>query len=281
MARKRYISPQFFEDEDMAQQPEAFQLAFIGLWCYADRDGRLEDRPKRLKTRIAPYSPIDMEQALTALARGGFIIRYLADGRAYIAIKPSSWAKYQHPHPNETKSVIPAPDQYSVVYASLGDREQIGESLREKPSKTAMDTIAGTADTIAGTTQPCTLYSNSNSNLKEISSEALTRSEPVDDSPIVLTFPTIGKDGTEWHLRTRQFHEWLALYPGLDIIAEAQKALAWVRANENRRKTVRGMPAFLVNWFNRSVNRGGARRSAAVGDKSRLTEQLEKASGQW
>ncbi len=52
------------------------RLLFIGLWTQADRDGRLEDRPKRLKAEIFPYENYDIEKGLNELQSAGFIIRY-------------------------------------------------------------------------------------------------------------------------------------------------------------------------------------------------------------
>lgn len=64
----------------------------------------------------------------------------------------------------------------------------------------------------------------------------------------VLTFPCNGKQKT-WRLTQSAVDEWTGLYPGLDVLAECRKALAYVKANQP--KTARGMPAFLVAWFNR------------------------------
>jgi hypothetical protein len=60
-----------------------------------------------------------------------------------------------------------------------------------------------------------------------------------------------------WELTFAQVDEWAGLYPGLDVVAEAAKALAWVKANN--RKTAKGMPRFLVSWLGRATNgaRGG------------------------
>lgn len=89
------------------------------------------------------------------------------------------------------------------------------------------------------------------------SGEALARS-----SPAFLTFPTVGVGRKEWTLVESQLAEWTAAYPNLDIPIEARKALAWIQANPGRRKTDRGMLAFLVNWLNRATNQGGSRLSA-------------------
>lgn len=72
--------------------------------------------------------------------------------------------------------------------------------------------------------------------------------------PSLLNFPTIGVNGKTWPLTNPQVQLWVVAYPSLDILAEARKALAWLQANPGRRKTYGGMPAFLVNWLNRSAN---------------------------
>mgnify|MGYP001573564480 FL=1 len=84
--------------------------------------------------------------------------------------------------------------------------------------------------------------------------------EPQSDSPPVLTFPTVGKRKT-WVLTETDVAHWRELYPALDIAAECRRALAWVEANSP--KTAKGMPAFLVRWFNQATDRGVAKFPAA------------------
>lgn len=78
----------------------------------------------------------------------------------------------------------------------------------------------------------------------------------------LLSFPVVGRGASFWLLTQAQLDEWATLFPGLDVLAECRHALAWVTANEGRRKTASGMRRFLVGWFTRSVNRGGARSPA-------------------
>lgn len=89
------------------------------------------------------------------------------------------------------------------------------------------------------------------------SSEPLRDSEPTPPSPTVMEFPTVGTGGASWALTHAQLATWASLYPTIDVPAEARKALAWLDANPGRRKTSRGMPAFLVSWFNRHTDRPG------------------------
>lgn len=107
MARIRTVKPGFFLNEDVAALPFAWRLLFIGLWTQADRAGRLEDRPARLKAVLFPYDDLDVNDGLGCLANAGLITRYDRNGCSYIAIP--TWEKHQQPHVREAESDLPAP----------------------------------------------------------------------------------------------------------------------------------------------------------------------------
>ena len=89
---------------------------------------------------------------------------------------------------------------------------------------------------------------------------------PSDSTPVVLVFPTVGKGLKTWELHESDVSHWRELFPNLDVVAECRSALAWVEAN--RPKTAKGMPAFLVNWFNRAVAHGGGRAVPVASSKT-------------
>lgn len=95
---------------------------------------------------------------------------------------------------------------------------------------------------------------------------------PLLASPALLTFNVQGKTD-KWSLTQRQVDEWQQLYPALDVIACCRKAFAWAEANPAKRKTAKGMPAFLVNWLNKEANSG--RSSSAV----RKTPDCDRCAG--
>lgn len=107
MARCRNLKPGFFTNEKLAELPPLTRLLFAGLWCIADRDGRLEDRPKRIKAEILPYDDVDVDQSLELLTRGDdpFIIRYQVAQQRYIQV--CHFRDHQHPHNTEKPSEIP------------------------------------------------------------------------------------------------------------------------------------------------------------------------------
>ena len=105
MARSRNIKPGFFKNEDLAQVPFAARLLFAGLWCLADREGRLEDRPLRIKGELFPYEQVDVDDLLWQLASRNMIVRYSAQNVYYIWI--CRFSMHQNPHPSEKGSIIP------------------------------------------------------------------------------------------------------------------------------------------------------------------------------
>ena len=121
MARSRNIKPAFFQNEDLADLPFETRLLFIGLWTIADRCGRLEDRPRRIKGSLFPFDDIDADALLQQLADSPdrFIIRYEIDGQRYIQI--TNFEKHQNPHIKETVSVISAPDMHGTSIMQAPD----------------------------------------------------------------------------------------------------------------------------------------------------------------
>lgn len=115
MARARNIKPGLFKNELLVEQSLFVRLMFIGLWTLADREGRLEDRPKRIKLELFPYDQDDTNEALSVLAENGFIERYQADGKSVIQIV--NFLKHQTPHGTEKDSELPAKDgSYNVNF---------------------------------------------------------------------------------------------------------------------------------------------------------------------
>jgi len=105
MARMRFIKPGFFRNEDLGELSMAHRLAFAGLWTEADKAGRLEDRPKRIKADLFPYDDVDMDALLDGLADRGFICRYVVDGVGVIQVL--AWERHQRPRDDEPESKLP------------------------------------------------------------------------------------------------------------------------------------------------------------------------------
>ena len=130
MARTRSLKPGFFTNDSLAEVEPLGRLLFQGLWCIADRAGRLEERQRRIKAEILPYDDTDIDRLLTELSQRGFIIRYAAGDVRYIQV--TNFTRHQYPNKNEKASTIPAPEGYvQVPPTTSDDDESIAQSHPE------------------------------------------------------------------------------------------------------------------------------------------------------
>lgn len=139
MARIRTIKPGFFKNEDIAALPAMARLLFIGLWTQADRAGRLEDRPKRLKAEIFPYENYDIEKGLNELQNAGFILRYKVNVNVsdrvlapeqpvteLALIQVKNFTIHQQPNVKEVQSTLPAPCQHVTSMVPALQEQEYG-----------------------------------------------------------------------------------------------------------------------------------------------------------
>lgn len=105
MARARNIKPGFFRNADLAELSMEARLLFVGLWTLADREGRMDDRPKQIKMEIFPADSVDCDALLRDIAATGMVVRYEVDGKRYLQV--TNFAKHQNPHRDEKPSTIP------------------------------------------------------------------------------------------------------------------------------------------------------------------------------
>ena len=144
MARSRNIKPGFFCNEILVELPFEYRLLFIGLWTVADRAGRFQDRPTRIKMELFPADSVDVEAGLRALHDNGFITRYSVDGCRYCQVL--AWDKHQNPHIKEATSTIPAPDASGASTVQTPDKNSaspadslIPDSLNLIPDSRTLD----------------------------------------------------------------------------------------------------------------------------------------------
>lgn len=105
--RARNIKPSIFINEKLAFEDPLNFVIFTGLWCYADRAGRFENKIERIHLAVNPGRDISTTKAvLTWLQDNGFIRLYQIGGESYGDIP--TFLKHQKPHKNEKESIIPA-----------------------------------------------------------------------------------------------------------------------------------------------------------------------------
>jgi len=128
--RARNLKPGFFKNEILASLQPATRLLFAGLWLLADRKGRLEDRPQRIKAELFPYDDWNIDVLMSDLDSNGFIKRYSINGFKYIEIL--NFQKHQRPHIKEPESEIPAPNEQQTKPKRTPKRHQ--RDTKETPN---------------------------------------------------------------------------------------------------------------------------------------------------
>lgn len=92
MPRKRIIDPEFWSDEEIGKWPFEARLFYIGLWNFADDEGRLKAHPSLLKSQIFPYeTEVDIETLKNIVS--GKVDWYSVDNSQYGNIL--NFLKYQ------------------------------------------------------------------------------------------------------------------------------------------------------------------------------------------
>lgn len=56
-------------------------------------------------------------------------------------------------------------------------------------------------------------------------------------------------DGSEYGVSQNDVAEWSAAFPGADVAQELLKMRVWLNANQERRKTKRGVTRFVIAWL--------------------------------
>jgi hypothetical protein len=128
--RSRILHPGFFTDHAIADLPHSARLLFAGLWCIADREGRIIDAPKCINGLIFPHDKnITAEQVdawLDALTPH-HIERYEVGGQQLIQV--CNFLKYQKPHLRETPSSLPANPGQTLGKPKANLRQALGEPV--------------------------------------------------------------------------------------------------------------------------------------------------------
>jgi len=127
--RSRNLKPGTFKNELLGSSDPLHTILFEGLWCLADREGRLEDRPLRICAELFPYrrqvNERKVDTMLQWLHEKGFIVRYGAECEEATGsdqtrnmtkrvtprtryIQVAEFLKHQNPHKHEAPSKIPA-----------------------------------------------------------------------------------------------------------------------------------------------------------------------------
>lgn len=87
MSKSRTIKREFFRHEELFQAEKdsglPLRVAFAGLFCCCDDEGKFLWKPSSLKLDVIPYDSVDMSAVLDQLESHRFIIRHDEEGSLY------------------------------------------------------------------------------------------------------------------------------------------------------------------------------------------------------
>lgn len=231
MARSRNIKPGFFTNDELAECSPYARLLFAGLWTIADKEGRLDDRPKKIKALVLPFDSVDCDELLSQLHAKNFITRYTVEGNGYIQI--NNWKKHQNPHCKEAASDIPEPKS--------NDDKQKEEQV--KPDAVPVQVVDTQTQPIENIEAPEQHHANTvrepeQNNLNPADSlnlipdslnlipyntqpaEADCAGEEIQEATVHQMASRYAFEGNVVRLNHKDFDSWKALFSNIDLVSE-------------------------------------------------------------
>jgi hypothetical protein len=87
-----------------------------------------------------------------------------------------------------------------------------------------------------------------------------SRSMPESGADVAGTLPL--NDGSDYPITMTQIAEWVELYPAVDVVQECRNMKGWLKAHPTRRKTKRGIRAFINSWLAKEQDNAGGQSHA-------------------
>lgn len=253
----RIIKESTFTSEKISSLSDFEFRLWVGLITQADDAGRGDARPAIIKGRVFPLRERvtikDVDVAIHGLAAKGCVSLYTVGGKPYFWFP--TWGEHQrirdykpkYPGPEEADGLRPAE-------ADCGKTQQMAANGGQSRPPAAN---SGQPPQYAALIQSEYEY-ESESEYEEGSAEPQAASAP----------PVIGlplNDGTEFPVSVEQLHEWKGLYPAVDVMQQLRSMRGWLDANPKRRKTIRGIKAFVVRWLSKEQDQGGNQKKLRGG----------------
>lgn len=219
------------------------EVFFYRLITTCDDYGRMDARPAILKSALFPLkdsvTKAQIGKALIALATAGLVSTYTVEDKPYLQLL--TWDKHQRLRNSREK--YPSPENACSL--------RVAASCRELPRVAAR---AGAESESESESNPISL--------QDISSEQQVASEP---PAAVISLA----DGSDYPVTREQVEKWASLYPAVDVIQELRKMIGWCDANPTKRKTKRGVLAFIARWLSRAQD--SCHKELPAGNSSRAS----------
>jgi hypothetical protein len=217
MARIRTIKPEFPQSESMGRVSRDARLCFIMLWTIADDAGRLRGNSRMLASLLYPYDD-DAKRLMD---------KWLAELEKERCIK-----RYAH-----------GDDSYIQVNA-WATHQKI-----DKPSASKIPPPLEDSRGFAKGSEASPLDQGGDQGKDQ------GGSAEVEASPPAVLIPLVDK--SEYPIPASKVAEWQAAYPAVNVLQQLREMRVWSLANPGKRKTARGIEAFVVRWLGGEQDKGG------------------------
>jgi hypothetical protein len=269
MARSRNIKPGFFTNDELAECSPYARLLFAGLWTIADKEGRMEDRPKKVKALVLPFDNVDCDDLLSQLHDRNFIHRYQVDGASYIQI--CNWKKHQNPHCKEAASEIPEPKQDD---GSTGEEqgkngadteEERGEDSqpienKEAPEKHGASTVHEQGENTTNHADSLNLIPDSLNLIPSVNTQAAGATCSDESGATIHQMASrYAFEGSVVRLNQKDFDAWKALFSNIDLVAELTRLD--MEFTREKPKSWFNTASAKLNYQNKNAYRAPAKRA--------------------
>lgn len=237
------MKPSFFKNELLADVAYEWRILFAGLWGLADRNGRLEERPRLIKAEVFPHDTLNVVDGLSCLDAVGLITRYTTStGQRLIAIP--CWSKHAKPFSDEpAKFPGPAGNQPTAQLPPAADPTlafEDDDDEQNRPEKAPFEDREGGLRTLTSTSVLGTLDSSLLPGTSDLSPHGgaarAAEGGPATRSTLVERFERFWQAYPRRQGRGAAFRTWERLKPNdallermLAAIAEQRRSHDWLK----------------------------------------------------
>ena len=139
--RIRSVKPEFWTDRICGRWPADLKLFYVGLWNFADDDGRFEWEPQLIRAALYPFHPqTNVDGMLCQLRASGRVASYVVAGQRYGHIP--RFREHQHPDkPRSSQLPEPTAENVEGIEPEGGLPEDSPRTPRGLPEDSPLDRI--------------------------------------------------------------------------------------------------------------------------------------------
>lgn len=260
MAEKRMFTKSLIDSDAFLEMPLSAQALYFHLNMRADDDGFVNN-PKR----ITDYVNASADDLRILLAKR-YIIRFDSGVIVIRHWRMHNTLKSDRYHPTEYQDELALLCVKNKVYTER-QQDSDAEPIPELPEPTTEPPEPEWNQ--SGTKVEPQVRVVENSKGLEKASKGLfapsAEPETVSAPPIISI---ILNDKSYFDVTNDDLAKWVELYPAVDVMQELRKMAGWCDSNPMKRKTRRGVRAFITSWLAKEQDKGGRYRNQGAGSNN-------------